>query len=164
MSEAGPSVAKPGHQWRPAQRGSERKRGAERWDLSVQGASGLGRVTRGSAAPRRGPGDAGRVGSGRAGQQSDKGRHRARHPARGRPKKPKRVDVRKPKGDRTAPRGEVTMVEVGDAASTVSPLEAGNAGNGYPAPARKALGSRLRASVDESSGWKRWSKGRKPGA
>jgi hypothetical protein len=50
----------------------------------------------------------------------------------------------------TALRGEMAMVEVGDAASTVSPLEAGDAGNGHPAPARKALGSRLRASVVES--------------
>jgi hypothetical protein len=41
------------------------------------------------------------------------------------------------------------MVEVGDAASTVSPLEAGDAGNGHPAPAWRGLGSRLRASVAE---------------
>jgi hypothetical protein len=63
-------------------------------------------------------------------KQSDRERHRARHPARGRPTKPKRVDVREPSGDRAALRGEVTMVEVGDAAPTVLPLEAGDAGNG----------------------------------
>jgi hypothetical protein len=64
----------------------------------------------------------------------------------------------------TALRGEVTMLEVGDAAPTASPLGAGDAGNGHPAPARKALGSRLRASVAESPDRKRGSQGRKPGA
>jgi hypothetical protein len=56
------------------------------------------------------------------------------------------------------------MVEVGGATSTVPPFGAGDAGNGHPAPAWKALGSRLRASVAESPDWKRWSQGRKPGA
>jgi hypothetical protein len=37
--------------------------------------------------------------------------------------------------------GEVAMVETGDAAPTASSLEVGDAGNGYPAPAWKALGS-----------------------
>jgi hypothetical protein len=41
------------------------------------------------------------------------------------------------------------MVETGDAAPTVSSLEVGDAGDGYPAPAWKALGSSLCASMDE---------------
>jgi hypothetical protein len=162
--EAGLPVAKPGHQWRPAQQGSKPRRGAARWDLSVEGASGFGRVTRWSAVPRRGPGDVERVGVSRAGRQSDMRRHRSRHPARRRPTRPTRADVREPSGKRTALRGEVTMVEVGGATSTVPPFGAGDAGNGHPAPAWKALGSRLRASVAESPDWKRWSQGRKPGA
>jgi hypothetical protein len=97
-------------------------------------------------------------------KRSDRECHRARHPARGRPTKPKRVDVRKPSGDRAALRGEVTMVEVGDAASTVLPLEAGDAGNGQPASAPKALGSSERASVSKGPDWRRGSKRRKPGA
>jgi hypothetical protein len=44
------------------------------------------------------------------------------------------------------------MIGVGGAASTMLPLEAGDAGNGHPAPAWKALGSTLRASVVESLG------------
>lgn len=40
-SEAEPSAAKPGHQWRPTQQSSERKPRAARWDKSVEGASGL---------------------------------------------------------------------------------------------------------------------------
>jgi hypothetical protein len=43
-----------------------------------------------------------------------------------------------PRADRTAFRGEMTMFEVGDAALTASPFGAGDAGNGHPAPARKA--------------------------
>jgi hypothetical protein len=40
-----------------------------------------------------------------------------------------------PRATRTALRGEVEMLEVGDAAPTASPLGAGDAGNGHPAPA-----------------------------
>jgi hypothetical protein len=146
------------------QQSLERQHGAEQWDQSVEGASGLGRVKRWSAAPRRGPGDAGRGGFGRSRPQREQRRPRARHPARVWLTRPKRADVRKPTGGRTALRGEVAMFEVGEAAPTASPLGAGDAGNGHPAPAWKVLGSKLRASVDEIPGWKRWSQGRKPGA
>jgi hypothetical protein len=54
------------------------------------------------------------------------------------------------------------MFEVGDAAPTVLPLEAGDAGNGYLAPAAKSLGLSLRASVSKSLGRRRWSQRRKP--
>jgi len=40
MSEAGPSVAKPGYQWRPTRSSFGRKPGRRRWDLLVEGASG----------------------------------------------------------------------------------------------------------------------------
>jgi hypothetical protein len=73
MLEAGALVAKPGHQWRPAERSSERKQRVERRDLSVQGALGLGNVTRWCAARRRGPGEAGRRGFGRARRQRERG-------------------------------------------------------------------------------------------
>jgi hypothetical protein len=40
MSEAGPTVAKPGYQWRPTRLLFGRELGRRRWDLSVEGASG----------------------------------------------------------------------------------------------------------------------------
>jgi hypothetical protein len=156
-SEAEPSAAKPGHQWRPTQQSSERKPGAARWDKSVEGASGLEGVPLLRGARRKGPGDAGGFGFGQTARQSDRERHRARHLARGRPKTPKRVEVRRPLGNRTARPGEVTRFEVGDMAPTVSPLEAGDAGNGYSAPAHQALGSSLRVSASESPAPRRWS-------
>lgn len=130
-----------------------RRGGTSRWKaLRAWKASPFWRGAR-----RKGPGDAGGFGFGRTARQSDRERHRARHLARGRPIKPKRVDVRRPLGNRAARPGEVTMFEVGDTAPTVSPLEAGDAGNGYSAPALQALGSSLRASVGESLASRRWS-------
>jgi hypothetical protein len=41
MSEAGPSVAKPGYQWRPMRSPFGREPGRRRWDLLVEGALGL---------------------------------------------------------------------------------------------------------------------------
>jgi hypothetical protein len=40
MSEAGPSAAKPGYQWRPMRSLFGRELGPRRWDLLVEGASG----------------------------------------------------------------------------------------------------------------------------
>jgi hypothetical protein len=56
------------------------------------------------------------------------------------------------------------MFEVGNAAPTALPLEAGDAGNGYLALAPKASRSSERASAREVRVRRRWSQGRKPGA
>jgi hypothetical protein len=59
MSEAGPSAAKPGHQWRPTRSGLGRKHGGRRWDLLVEGASGSQRRTLWLGYEEAGPGSRG---------------------------------------------------------------------------------------------------------
>lgn len=61
MSEAGPLVAKPGYQWRPMRSPFGRKLGRRRWDLLVEGASGLRRRTLWLGCAEVGPGSRGRA-------------------------------------------------------------------------------------------------------
>jgi hypothetical protein len=59
MSEAGPLAAKPGHQWRPTRSAFGCELGRRRWDLLVEGASGLQRRILWLGCEEAGPGSRG---------------------------------------------------------------------------------------------------------
>lgn len=124
MLEAGHPAAKRGHQWRP-EPSLERKRRARggtcRWKApwALEACRVGAWHAEGVLATESGVGSADRA------RRGETGRHRSDHPARRRPKKPKRVAAWRPSGDRAALRGEVTVVEAGDAAPTVSSLGVG---------------------------------------
>jgi hypothetical protein len=89
MSEAGPSTAKSGYQWRPMRSPFGRELGRRRWDLLVEGASGLRSRLLWLGSGEAGPGSRGRArDAGHGLRAATRGVCESGHRARARPTTP----------------------------------------------------------------------------